>query len=106
MNTIYKLPQNQIPYTAPPDRSRLPFNRRKNKVDEKEKLSFKSYYPPDERNGSVVDVITETILIRVLNAKDLKEIKRRLKAANDNEEKVQELLSEELGHQRRINLLA
>lgn len=99
MNTIYRAQQNQLPYIPPPDISRIPGNRRvessgNNKTN---KISFKSYYQPpgkEENQKSIVDLVTESILITVFKYTGEEDLKEKLKTETKKFEEMDRALNQ------------
>ena len=83
MNTIYRVGQKQNIFTPLPNLGRFPGNRgTESNVKSKENLAFKSYHSevPDQNDGnSVVDTLTEKILVTFFNQDDAKKLKKETK---------------------------
>jgi len=79
MNTIYRITPKQNIFTPLPNLGRLPGNRKTGfNVKNKENLAFKSYSsesPGQNGRKSVVDALTEKILITFFNRDDAKKLK-------------------------------
>ncbi len=106
MNTIYRASQNYIPYTAPPDYNRFVGNRRAGPAYNKNKLSFKSYPPgpPGENDRkSVVDLVTETILVTVFDFKNSDDLRERLNREEVKLQMMERQINREPGPQRQLN---
>lgn len=111
MNTIYSLQTKTNPqeYQIPKDRGYM-FPTAKNPVAQKNKLSFKSYLGsyynvdpriPDE-GKSIVDVVTETILITFFNGKGLPQ-KEDIKRQNQILKNIQQELQNQQTSGQQLN---
>jgi|GEM_PF-3310383 len=106
MNTIYKAQKPQLPYIPPPDLSRPADNRKAERADGKNKLSFKSLYPPPpskRTDGGVIEEITEILVGIFDGSRSTKEMKNEVAKFEELERKFEKELEKQETKGIRLN---